>query len=555
VNRKTQRQARLARVTLEDQALAIAGAMLHGSRFGVHPDWMPDQTRREVYRMVLRAREAEERDLLAVERLVREEIETRRLDGGIDVLAEAVGLAELEAPMRPHELERNSRHLADAFEFARLTRDLEHARANAEHRLEAALAEKLAALEEGEREPQGSRLVVVRASELEEKPVEWLWTGYILAGAVNLFVSAPKLGKSTVTAMMAATVSKGAAWPSGPHLPSQEFARADLGDVVMVCYEDDLERTVVPRLKAAGADMDRIHFVRGIERPSGRSEKAASLQPVDLAKHFDAIAELVQRTGAKLLVVDPVMSGFAANRDTNADNEVRAVLGPFVTLAEQTRVSVVFVTHTNKRGEGTALDSAIGSRAFSGVARAVVGLEKIVGQPASADQSPSNRRVLAPIGINLGKPRKGLVFEIRSEEGNEARSYVEWLEEFDGDMDDFRRDQAQKQRAARNTGSEGKLAECKAALLEILNREKWLPSKTLDEELHLRCGHSKTTIQRARNELRDAKRIGIERFGAGSSHKWFTGIFGTDPRGSTHVRAEWISQLEVARRPRYSDRD
>jgi hypothetical protein len=163
--------------------------------------------------------------------------------------------------------------------------------------------------------------------------------------------------------------------------------------------------------------------------------------------------------------------------------------------------------------------------------------------------------VLAGIGINLGKPRKGLVFEIRSEEGNEARSYVEWLEEFDGDMDDFRRDQEKKRRVARTTDSEGKLAECRAAFLEILNREKWLPSKTLDEELRLRCGHTPRTIERARNELRDAKRIGIERFGIGSSHKWFTGLFGTDPRGSTHVRAEWTSRLEVARRSHYTDRD
>jgi hypothetical protein len=541
VNRKTQRQARLARVTLEDQALAIAGAMLHGSRFGVHPDWMPDQTRREVYRMVLRAREAEERDLLAVERLVREEIETRRLDGGIDALAEAVGFTELEAPMRPHELERNSRHLADAFEFARLTRELEHARANAEHRLEAALAEKLAALEEGERE--GNRLVVVRASELEEKPIEWLWKGRFQRGAINLFVSPPKSGKSTLTAMMAATVSKGAPWPHGPKLPSEKLTCAELGDVVMVCYEDDLERTVLPRLKAAQADMERIHFVRGIARPAAGKRGDTSLQPVDLAKHFDAIAELVQRTGAKLLVVDPVMSGFAAGKDTNADNEVRAVLGPFVTLAEQTRVCVVFVTHTNKRGEGTALDSAMGSRAFTGLPRAVMGIENYITPTENTEPSPSKRRVLVPIGVTNGEPCKGLVFEIKGKDGNEARSYVEWLEEFDGDMDDFRRAQEMTRRTTRTKGSVGKLAECRAAFLEILNREKWLPSLELTEHL-TQLGHTKTTIDRARAECVKEKRIEIRRCtGNSGSATYFVGLAGVNPRFSSHVNAEQAESL------------
>jgi putative DNA primase/helicase len=381
---------------------------------------------------------------------------------------------------------------------------------------------------------------VVKASDLEEKPTDWLWPGYFLAGQLNLFVSAPKCGKSTVTAMLAATVSKGALWPVGSHLPSQEFSRAKLGDVVMVCYEDDLERTVKPRLIAAGADMERIHFIRGIRRPQGRAARKASIRPVDLAEHFEKISALIQRTGAGLLVIDPVMSGFSAGRDTNADNEVRAVLGPFVALAEETRVAVVLVTHTSKRGEGPALDLAIGSRAFGGLCRAVIGLEKF--------RDGTGRRVLARIAVTSGKPRPGLVFEIKSEQWNEARSYVEFLEEFDGDMDDFRAEQRKLERDAREDGADGKLAECKAAMLEVLVREKWLPSNELLEELQNARGFSRRTSDRARNELRAERKIEVERRGTGASYKWWTGLAGTRPESSIHVQTDQLQRLEEARR-------
>jgi hypothetical protein len=525
------------RVSREDQDLAIAGALMHGARFGVRPEHFPDALRRAVLEEVLRARDGEGRDVHAVARLVIEAIDARGLGRAEVVLAAALEFSQLDAPMRPHELERNARHLARAAKYARLVHELERARESGDHRREAELAGTLSDLEEGERE--GEELEVVKASDLEEKPTDWLWPGYFLAGQLNLFVSAPKCGKSTVTAMLAATVSKGAPWPVGSHLPSQEFSRADVGDVVMVCYEDDLERTVKPRLIAASAGMERIHFIRGIRRPRGRAARKASIRPVDLAEHFERIAELIQRTGARLLVIDPVMSGFSAGRDTNADNEVRAVLGPFVALAEETRVAVVLVTHTSKRGEGPALDLAIGSRAFGGLCRAVIGLEKY--------RDGTGRRVLARIAVTSGKPRPGLVFEIKSEQGNEARSYVEFLEEFDGDMDDFRAEQRKLERDAREGGTDGKLAECKAAMIELLEREKWLLSNELLEMLQEARGFSKRTIERAKSGLRSEGKIDLRSLGTGQSTKWWTGLAGTDPQCSTHVRADQVERLAVAR--------
>ena len=522
----SKRQARIARVSPEDQLTAIAGVLVHGAIFGVRPEHFPDPAMRRVLEAVLIARAGEGRDLIAVAKLVREEIGARSIEGGEGILADAIAFSELDAPMRPHELEMNARHLERAHRFKRLSGALEHAHEAGDHALEAEIAAELAELECGNK--RAGELVVVKASELEEKPVEWLWPGYVPCGQLVLLASPPKCGKSTLTVSIAARVTRGTLWPSGPDLPSQPASNAPMGDVLFIAYEDDLERTVKPRLIAAGADMDRVHFLRGVKRRRGTRE---TLFPIDLAAHLGEIEDLVRRLGVRLVIVDPVMSGFASGRDTNADNEVRAVLGPYVPLAEETRATVLLVTHTNKRGEGAALDSAIGSRAFTGICRAVLALARF--------NDGTDRRLLAQVGANLGAPRPGLVFEIKSRDGNEARSQIEWLEEFDGDMDDFRA--AQRKRGAGGGEPDGRQECCNQAMLEIVEREFWIESRVIDAQLE-ELGHAPAAIKRARTALGGQSRVATKKCG----EQWWTGKYGTVPQGPRFTQdAEW--RLAAAR--------
>ena len=529
MKRPSKRQARIVRVSPEDQLTAIAGVLVHGAVFGVRPEHLPDPAMRQVFEAVLIARARDGRDLIAMASLVREEIGARSIDGGEGILADAISFSELEAPMRPHELEMNARHLERANRFMRLMSDLERAHEAGEHALEAEIAAELAELERGNKRAGG--LVVVKASELEEKPVEWLWPGYVPCGQLVLLASPPKCGKSTLTVSIAARVSCGAPWPSGPDLPSQPAGNAPAADVLFIAYEDDLERTVKPRLIAAGANMDRVHFLRGVKRRRGSRE---TLLSIDLAEHFEEIEDLVRRLGIGLVIVDPVMSGFSSGRDTNADNEVRAVLGPYVPLAEETRATVFLVTHTNKRGEGAALDSAIGSRAFTGICRAVLALARF--------NDGSGRRLLAQVGANLGAPRPGLVFEIRSRDGNEARSHIQWLEEFDGDMDDFRAAQRKQGREAGGGEPDGRQASCNQAMLAIVDREFWIESRAIDAELES-LGHAPAAIKRARTALVDQSQLAVQKCG----DQWWTGRHGTAPQGPRFT-LDAERRLEAARR-------
>ena len=74
-------------------------------------------------------------------------------------------------------------------------------------------------------------LASVCASEIEIKPVVWLWPGWLPRGKVGLLDGNPGLGKSTVTLDLAARITRGAPMPDG--------AKSVSGSVVLVSYEDD----------------------------------------------------------------------------------------------------------------------------------------------------------------------------------------------------------------------------------------------------------------------------------------------------------------------------
>ncbi len=92
-----------------------------------------------------------------------------------------------------------------------------------------------------------SLLRSVRVSDVEPKPVHWLWQNKIALGKLTLMSGDPGLGKSLVTTAIATAVSLGARWPVGSdHAPR--------GSVVMLSAEDAVDDTIRPRLDAAGAD-------------------------------------------------------------------------------------------------------------------------------------------------------------------------------------------------------------------------------------------------------------------------------------------------------------
>ena len=100
---------------------------------------------------------------------------------------------------------------------------------------------------------------LVRASEIRPRAMDWLWAGHLLRGSFELLTGLPGKGKSQVHCQFVASVTTGRTWPDGTNgIPA--------GNVIMLTAEDCLDQTIIPRLTAAKADLDRVHILKKIRR-------------------------------------------------------------------------------------------------------------------------------------------------------------------------------------------------------------------------------------------------------------------------------------------------
>jgi hypothetical protein len=242
----------------------------------------------------------------------------------------------------------------------------------------------------------GGSCILTPLSEIEARPLEWLWPDRIPLGKVALMAGDPSLGKSLVTLDVAARVSRGLAWPDAPLEPR----RAGAGSVILLSAEDDPADTIKPRLLAAGADTAKVSVLRGMKYDDGREGHFS------LAADLDKLArELEKLPDVRLIIIDPV-SAYMGRTDSHVNAAVRAMLAPLSDLAARRGVAVVLVTHLSKGLGGKAMHRAIGSIAFVGLARAAWHF--------AADPSDPERRLMLPVKMNLGKTPAGLAYRVET---------------------------------------------------------------------------------------------------------------------------------------------
>ena len=99
----------------------------------------------------------------------------------------------------------------------------------------------------------GSKLELIKASDIKPKQVRWLWYPYIPFGKVTLLQGDSGDGKSKLMLSLAALLSKGAPLPF-----SDDEERYEPVTIIYQTTEDDADDTVVPRFNAAGGDGERL---------------------------------------------------------------------------------------------------------------------------------------------------------------------------------------------------------------------------------------------------------------------------------------------------------
>ena len=96
-----------------------------------------------------------------------------------------------------------------------------------------------------------------KMSEIEPKPVNWLWEDYIAKGTFTLITGEPDLGKSQTTLSLTSIVTTGGIWPVGGK-------QSEMGNVILISAEDSPEHTIRTRLEANGANLNKVHLLDGI---------------------------------------------------------------------------------------------------------------------------------------------------------------------------------------------------------------------------------------------------------------------------------------------------
>jgi hypothetical protein len=238
-------------------------------------------------------------------------------------------------------------------------------------------------------------------------PVCWLWRPWVPRGAVTLMDGDPGLGKSTLALDLSARLSRG--WEMPPAAGPAEGAEPEA--VLLLSAEDDLARTIRPRLDAAGADVRRIHFLDAVR--VGGDERPPVL-PWDLSLVETTIREL----GITLVVVDPFLAYLDSDIDSHRDQDVRRCLHRMKQLAERLDVAIILIRHLNKLIGGPALYRGGGSIGITGAVRSAL----IVGR----DPNDAQTFVLAGVKSNLGPPPVSLAYQLQPV-GDVAR--VVWVGE------------------------------------------------------------------------------------------------------------------------------
>ena len=313
-------------------------------------------------------------------------------------------------------------------------------------------------------------------ADVQPREVSWLWPGRIPLGRLTLLVGRPGEGKSFFTTDAASRVTTGTAWPDGGVCPQ--------GSVILISGEDDPGDTIRPRLDAHLADVRRVHLLTAIRRIDGddRHERMITLADVDA---IEAALKRVQ--DCKLIVVDPIGSFLGGGTDAHRDNEVRSVLAPIAALAEKYGPAVLVVAHRRKGGGSNADEMALGSRAFTGIARAVWHLTR--------DGENSARRLLLPGKNNLAHEGDGLAFTIG---GEPAR--ISWERDpVAMNADDALA--AECQSREQKPGREAESLDAASAWLTAALNGGPRPAKELLDEWKNGQGGSDRTLKRAKQSL------------------------------------------------------
>ena len=302
---------------------------------------------------------------------------------------------------------------------------------------------------------QKIKLKMIRMSEVQSQEIEWLWYPFIPYGKLTIIQGDPGDGKTTMVLNLAAKLSKGEALDENMKVTGPV-------NVIYQTAEDGLADTVKPRLELAGADCERIIVI---------DESDKSLSMVD-----ERLEQAIVRTGARLLILDPIQAYLGGGMDMNRANEARDMTKKLGALAEKTKCAIILIGHMNKASGNKAAYRGMGSIDFFAVARSVLLVGRVEGE--------SNTRAVVQIKNNLAAFGHPKAFAL-SEDG------FKWLGDYEITVDEV---------LGGITPKANKMEQAKQMLRELAETQSAVLSNEIFDRAN-ELGISKRTLENAKKEL------------------------------------------------------
>lgn len=302
---------------------------------------------------------------------------------------------------------------------------------------------------------QKIKLKMIRMSEVQSQEIEWLWYPFIPYGKLTIIQGDPGDGKTTMVLNLAAKLSKGEAL-------DENMKVTEPVNVIYQTAEDGLADTVKPRLELAGADCERIIVI---------DESDKSLSMVD-----ERLEQAIVRTGARLLILDPIQAYLGGGMDMNRANEARDMTKKLGALAEKTKCAIILIGHMNKASGNKAAYRGMGSIDFFAVARSVLLVGRVEGE--------SNTRAVVQIKNNLAAFGHPKAFAL-SEDG------FKWLGDYEITGDEV---------LGGITPKANKMEQAKQMLRELAETQSAVLSNEIFDRAN-ELGISKRTLENAKKEL------------------------------------------------------
>ena len=280
-----------------------------------------------------------------------------------------------------------------------------------------------------QRNENKTELKMIKMSDVQSQTVDWLWYPFIPYGKLTIIQGDPGDGKTTLILNIAARLSKGEGLDN-------DMKVTEPVKIIYQTAEDGLADTVKPRLELAEAVCERIMVIDETEK---------SLSMID-----ERLETAIKRTGARVLILDPIL----------------------------------LIGHMNKAGGNKAAYRGMGSIDFFAVARSVLLVGRIEGEP--------DLRAVVQIKNNLAAFGHSKAFRL-------TETGFEWIGDYEITADEVLGGIAPKV---------NKLEQAKKMLRELAKTSASVQSSEIfdkAEELNI----SKRTLENAKKELGiKARRIG-----------------------------------------------